>query len=146
MNIDNVDSLVLDYPESLEIINLFNDDKERMNMNIDNVDFLVLEHSELLEIIELFTDDNEYNSAMISIFLGKPIKLIDWNTFQSFNFDINSMFKRKRHNYTFICISSTKVNHGGIYFDQEYSKSYFIQYVLNNVLSNKQPIQLLIEK
>ena len=116
-------------------------------MNIDNVDFLVLEYSELLEIIELFTDDNEYNSAMISIFLGKPIKLIDWNTFQSFNFDINSMFKRKRHNYTFICSSSTKVNQcGGIYFDQEYSKSYFIQYVLNNVLSNKQPIQLLIEK
>ena len=110
-------------------------------MNIDNVDFLVLEYSELLEIIELFSDDNEYNSKMISNFLGKPIKLIDWNTFQSFNFDIKPAFL-KRRNYTFICISSTGVNEYSIYYDEEYSKSYFVKLVL----FNKRPVQLLIEK
>ena len=110
-------------------------------MNIDDVDFLVLDHSELLEIIELFSDNNEYNSNMISNFLGKPIKLIDWNTFQSFNFDIKPAIL-KRNNYTFICISSTGVNEYSIYYDEEYSKSYFVKLVL----FNKRPVQLLIEK
>ena len=114
-------------------------------MNIDNVDFLVLEYSELLEIIELFSDDNEYNSNMISNFLGKPIKLIDWNTFQSFNFDIKPAVKRavlKRDKYAFICISSTVVKVYSIYYNEEYSKSCFVKIGL----SNKQPVQLLIEK
>lgn len=112
-------------------------------MNIDNVDFLVLDYSELLEIIELFTDDNEYNSKMISNFLGKPIKLIDWNTFQSFNFDIKPAIL-KRDNYTFVCISSAGVYDYSIFYDEdyEYSKSDFITLVL----TNKQPVQLLIEK
>ena len=110
-------------------------------MNIDDVDFLVLEYYELVEIIELFSDDNEYNSNMISNFLGKPIKLIDWNTFQSFNFDIKPAVL-KRDKYTFICISSTGVNEYRIYYVEEYSKSYFVKLVL----SNKQPVQLLIEK
>ena len=113
-------------------------------MNIDNVDFLVLDYSELLEIIELFTDDNEYNSKMISNFLGKPIKLIDWNTFQSFNFDIKpAVLKRdNKDNYTFVCISSAGVNEYSIYYNEEYSKSYFVKLVL----FNKRPVQLLIEK
>lgn len=112
-------------------------------MNIDNVDFLVLDHSELLEIIDLFSDDNEYNSKMISNFLGKPIKLIDWNTFQSFDFDIKPAVL-KRDNYKFICISSIRVNEYTIYYDEEYySKSYFITLLLTN---NKRSVQLLIEK
>lgn len=111
-------------------------------MSIDDVDFLILDHSELLQIIDLFSDDNEYNSKMISNFLGKPIKLIDWNTFQSFDFDIKPAVL-KRRNYKFICISSTRVNEYTIYYDEEYSKSYFITLVLTN---NKRPVQLLIEK
>lgn len=106
-------------------------------MKQENIDFLIIPIKSLLKVSQHLTNDNDNNSKIITNLIGKPIKLIDWETVKSFDFDVKPLVLKTGLWY-FYALGYKFIYEYNVFHDNVFS------YDLLNVVNGN--IQLIIEK